>query len=168
MIIADRPEFQQKARALTFEETVPVMEAVKVMASRNFGAIAITNSAGKLTGIFSERDLMRRVVAEGKDPTSTPLSEVMTSEVRVAKSTDNLIDWLRLMSNERFRHLPVVDDGSDDIVMMSQGDFVSYTWPQLISRVTEQTRASLGERFYPVFIGSALIVFAFFVILFAR
>lgn len=166
MIIADRPEFQQKTRALTFEETETVLDAVKVMASRNFGAIAVTDSGGKLSGIFSERDLMRRVVAEGRDPASTTLADVMTKEVRVAKSTDNLIDWLRLMSNERFRHLPVVDDGSNDIVMMSQGDFVSYTWPQLLSRVTEQTRASLGERFYPVFIGTALILFAFGVVLF--
>lgn len=164
MIIAERPEFQQKAKALTFPESTSVSEAVKVMAQKNFGAIAVTNSEGKLAGIFSERDLMRRVVAADLNPGETPLSAVMTSEVRVAKSTDNLIDWLRIMSNERFRHLPVENAESGDIVMMSQGDFVSYTWPELLSRVGEQTRASLGERFYPIFIGTALIAFAFGVV----
>lgn len=165
MIIKERPEYQQKSPAMQFPATTKVAEAVKAMATRNFGAIAVTDDAGKLVGIFTERDLMRRVVAEEKDPKSTALADVMTTEVRVAKSTDSLIDWLRIMSNERFRHLPVINEGSDEIVMMSQGDFVAYTWPELIHRFTEQTRATLGGRFYPLFIAAAVLIYTLLVLL---
>ena len=48
----------------------------------------------------------------------------MTTQVRAAKEDDNLLDWLRIMSNDRFRHLPVVDEEGKVVSMMSQGDFV--------------------------------------------
>ena len=66
----------------------------------------------------------------------------MTKDLKLAKVDDNLLDWLRQMSNDRFRHLPVVDDAGKLIGLMSQGDFVSYTWPELINRVKEQARAT--------------------------
>jgi Mg/Co/Ni transporter MgtE len=68
----------------------------------------------------------------------------MTSDLKLAKADDNLIDWLRQMSNERFRHLPVVDDQGILIGIMSQGDFVSYTWPELLGRVKEQAQATFA------------------------
>jgi len=166
MIIKERQEFRTKSAALQMVETTSVADAVKTMSTRNFGAIAVVNGSGDLSGIFTERDLMRRVVAEDKDPSSTPLSDVMTKEVQVAQSTDNLLDWLRIMSNERFRHLPVKDVDSGEIIMMSQGDFVAFTWPELIHRVSEQTRASLGGSYYPVFIAIAVLAFAFLLVLF--
>jgi signal-transduction protein with cAMP-binding, CBS, and nucleotidyltransferase domain len=166
MIIKERPEYQQKSPALQFEQNRMVKEAVDAMAAKNYGASAITDEHGKLVGIFSERDLMRRVIAAGKDPATTPLREVMTSDVRVASVDDDLLDWLRIMSNERFRHLPVIEEGSKEIIMMSQGDFVSYTWPQLLHRVSEQTRASLGGGFYPVLIIIGVLLYTLLLLLF--
>ena len=66
----------------------------------------------------------------------------MTRDLKVARADDDLLDWLRLMSNERVRHLPVVDDQGVLVSMMSQGDFVSYTWPELLGRLREQARAT--------------------------
>ena len=66
----------------------------------------------------------------------------MTRELKVARKDDELLGWLQQMSNERFRHLPIVDDDGRLINIMSQGDFVSYTWPQLLNRIGEQARAT--------------------------
>ncbi|NNU15734.1 CBS domain-containing protein [Parvularcula sp. ZS-1/3] len=159
MIIRERPEYQQKQPALQFPPTTSVSDAVAEMSKKNFGASAVVDESGHLVGIFTERDLMRRVVAQDKDPRATTLADVMTTELKVAKPTDNLIDWLRLMSNERFRHLPVQEEAGGTVVMMSQGDFVSYTWPELLHRVGEQARASLGGKYYPYFIGGAVLIY---------
>jgi CBS domain-containing protein len=159
MIISERKEYQQKTATLQFEESTMVSEAVIAMSKKNYGASAVVDASGKLTGIFTERDLMNRVVAKGLDPQTVPLSQVMTSDLRVAKPDDDLREWLRIMSNERFRHLPVVDEERGRVVMMSQGDFVSYTWPELMSRISEQTRVSLGAKYYPFLIIAGLILY---------
>jgi CBS domain-containing protein len=159
MLISERKEYQSKPTALQFDQDTPVAEAVRAMAAKNYGASAVMDKAGDLVGIFTERDLMRRVVAAGLDPQATSLSEVMTTDLRIAKPSDDLRDWLRIMSNERFRHLPVVDENGGPVVMMSQGDFVSYTWPELMHRVSEQTRVSLGAKYYPFLIIAGLLLY---------
>ena len=64
----------------------------------------------------------------------------MTTEVRTGRADDELIDWLRQLSNERFRHLPIVDEQGRLVNIMSQGDFVSFTWPDLLGLLKEKTR----------------------------
>jgi CBS-domain-containing membrane protein len=142
MQIKDRPEFKRKGAVLSFGPDEMVTTAVKVMSEKNYGATVIVSPDGKPVGIVSERDLMRRLLNERRDPDQTRLGDIMTSDVKVAKADDDLLDWLRQMSNDRFRHLPVVDDEGKLISMMSQGDFVSFTWPQLMHRVGEQARAT--------------------------
>jgi predicted transcriptional regulator len=68
----------------------------------------------------------------------------MTSELRLARADDDMLGWLRLMSNERFRRLPVVDEDGRLIAVMSQGDFVSYTWPELFAQAKNMARATIG------------------------
>ena len=84
----------------------------------------------------------------------------MTKHVRVAKDTDQMIDWLRIMSNERFRRLPVVDDKGNVVNILSQGDFVSYTWPELLTQVRETARASIGMGYQIALIVGALLIYA--------
>jgi len=79
----------------------------------------------------------------------------MTSEIRTAKETDKLSDWLRIMSNERFRRLPVVDSDNRLVSVMSQGDFVSYTWPQLVA----ETKEKIGRNFQTFLIVSSILVY---------
>ncbi len=142
MKIEERLEFKNKAPVYTLAPDELVITAVKAMSEKNYGAVVVVDAGNKPVGIVTERDLMRRLLNAGRDPNTTKLGEIMTTDLKLAKGGDSLLEWLQQMSNERFRHLPVVDDNGVLINMMSQGDFVSYTWPQLLSRVAEHARAS--------------------------
>lgn len=83
-----------------------VMEVVALMVEHNVGAVAVLHQ-GELAGIFSERDLMKRVVAESRDPRSTRVSEVMTKDPTIVQTERSLEDCLKLMRERGFRHLPV-------------------------------------------------------------
>ncbi len=140
MKICDRPEFKSKKPPLTFGENDKVLNAVKLMSKENFGSVVIVDKQNKVKGIVTERDLMKRLLNGSKNPKTTKLKDIMTAPVKVADKDDNLVNWLRQMSNERFRHVPVVDKSGKLINIMSQGDFVSYTWPNLLYQVKEMTR----------------------------
>jgi CBS domain-containing protein len=87
-----------------------VRQVARLMADRNVGAIAVLDS-GRLVGVFSERDIMARVVAAGLDPEATPVSKVMTRELIVADAGDGVGDALQKMNDRKCRHLPVVRSG---------------------------------------------------------
>jgi CBS domain-containing protein len=87
-----------------------VLETVRAMVEYNIGAVPVMHS-GKLVGIFSERDLMKRVVAEGFDPRSTCLAEVMTDDPLTVSPHEELENCMALMRRHSFRHLPVCHDG---------------------------------------------------------
>jgi CBS domain-containing protein len=148
MRLMDRPEWTSKGRPLAVAAEATVREAAAAMAARGYGACLVEDAEGRAVGIFTERDLLRRVVAEGRDPATTPIGDVMTREIRTAKPDDLVLDWLRQMSNERFRHLPVLDETGRAVKMISQGDLVSYTWPDLL-RVVGMGGADSLLRHYP-------------------
>lgn len=83
-----------------------VLEAVKLMVQHNIGAVPVLQD-GQLVGIFSERDLMSRVVAEGKDAAHIKVSSVMTEDPLTIAPNDNLETCMTLMKRHGFRHLPV-------------------------------------------------------------
>jgi CBS domain-containing protein len=92
------------------EPACTVRDAATRMTERNIGAVAVVDS-GTLAGIFSERDIMRRVVAMGLSPDDTSVSSVMTKDLVVADPHENLDAALKKMHAIGSRHLPVVDDG---------------------------------------------------------
>ena len=162
MQIQDRPEFRSKTAVMTFGPGDMVIDAVRAMSERNYGAVVIVDPDLRPIGIVSERDFMRRLLNRALDPNVTRLDEIMTRDRQVARKDDELLGWLQQMSNERFRHLPIVDDEGKLINIMSQGDFVSYTWPQLLSRLGEQARATfdVNPSIYVAFAGIALFLLA--------
>ena len=162
MQIKDRPEFGRKGEILTMAPHDSVASAVAVMSERNYGAVVIVSPDNIPLGIVTERDFMRRLLAKGLDPRATQLHEIMTSDLKVAKPEDELLDWLRQMSNDRFRHVPVVGEDGRIINIMSQGDFVSYTWPQLLGRLTQQAKASfdLSPSMFLAFGGAVIFMLA--------
>jgi CBS domain-containing protein len=85
------------------------MEAVESMAAAKVGSVLVVDG-DLLEGIFSERDLMLRVVMEGRDPRTTEVEEVMTSPVHTISARTTGDDALRIMVQEHIRHLPVVDE----------------------------------------------------------
>lgn len=163
MKIRDRIEYQRKLKPLTAHPEMTISAAAKMMDERNFGSVVVVNEQGGIAGIVTERDLMRRVVAKDLDGTKATLADIMTTDVRVANADDNLVDWLRQMSNDRFRHLPVVDEDGRLVNVLSQGDFVSYTWPELLGRVKENTAASLGTNSQFVIIILGILAYALLV-----
>jgi CBS domain-containing protein len=87
-----------------------VLETVRVMVDRNIGAVPVLHN-GRLVGIFSERDLMKRVVSEARDPRCTCMAEVMTDDPLTISTNEDLETCLTLMRRHGFRHLPVCHDG---------------------------------------------------------
>jgi CBS domain-containing protein len=160
MKIKDRTEFKTKSQVITFAATDMVMTAIKVMAEKNYGASVIIDSGKKPIGIITERDFMRRLLAKGLNPNKTPISEIMTKDLKLASADDDVVEWLRIMSNERFRHLPVVDENGVLVNLMSQGDFVSYTWPQLLQTVGDKAKSSFLEGFYGYTIIGGVMIYS--------
>ena len=85
-----------------------VMEAVHTMAQESIGAIGVTDR-NRLLGIFSERDLMLRVVLEKRDPEKTRIREVMTAPVETINRDSTADDALKIMLEKHIRHLPIID-----------------------------------------------------------
>jgi CBS domain-containing protein len=85
-----------------------VLEAARFMTEHNIGALAVLRD-GQLAGIFSERDIMNRVVAAGRTPGHTAISEVMTPNPRAVQVDDSIEECLFIMHEFGFRHLPIVD-----------------------------------------------------------
>ncbi|GFZ83295.1 hypothetical protein RLOatenuis_3320 [Rickettsiales bacterium] len=131
MLIKDIPEYKDKKNnMLIIEESLSIYDAVEKMVERNFGA-AIVAKNKKVIGMFTERDILKKVVAKRKDIESLKVSDVMTREVKVAREEDAIADLMRRMTQGRFRHLPIVDKEGNIINMLSQGDLVSYSWPRI-------------------------------------
>jgi CBS domain-containing protein len=159
MKISERKEFEAKPEPLTCDPATTVLDAVKKMARMNYGSIIAVSEDLKVVGMMTERDIFRRLIAEERDPKTTRVEDIMTSPVRTAQKDDDLMDWMRMMSNERFRRLPIVDADGTLVAVMSQGDFVSYTWPELIERFKELAGASVPERINPAFILVSILIY---------
>ncbi len=168
MLLRDRPEFATKPKPLTFARDATVREAVAAMSELNFGSVIVVDAERRVEGVVTERDIMKRLVNQGRDPETTRLAEIMTSNPRVAREEDDLLDWLRIMSNERFRRLPVVDAEGRIVAVMTQGDFVSYTWPDLIYQGRLMMRASVAKNYNLILIGGGIMLYSLVMILLLR
>lgn len=110
----------------TVEADNTVVSALRVMANRGIGAVLVTDN-GSLAGIFSERDYARKVVLQGKDSSTTPVRDIMTSKL-IHVTPDMTVDQaMQLMSEKRIRHLPVLDGAGSLIGVVSIGDMVKET-----------------------------------------
>ncbi|CAN0443147.1 unnamed protein product, partial [Laminaria digitata] len=87
-----------------------VRDAARLMKHRRVGSVLVMNG-DTLEGIFTERDMVYRVVADGLDPDMTPLSQVMTADPDTIDASATALDALRTMNERGYRHLPVMDDG---------------------------------------------------------
>ena len=109
---------------LTLSSENTISEAVQIMSQHNVGSLVVSED-GKIAGIFTERDLMRRVIGRGIDPKKIPLGEVMTRKVEIVQAGDNAILLLEKMCDNNFRHLPVLD-GEKLVGMISLKHFYRF------------------------------------------
>jgi CBS domain-containing protein len=107
---------------LTLPPTATVRSACESMRKRKVGAVLVTDKRHRLLGIFTGRDAIGRVIAEGKDPEKTTLADVMTEKPKCMPSGQPAIEALRLMQDTGCRHVPIIDDGKL-VGVVSKADF---------------------------------------------
>lgn len=105
-------------------ETETVAGVARRMADFHVGAILVLET-GQLRGVFSERDLMKRVVLESRDPTTTPVSEVMTTDLVTIDELSGIEDAMEAMQEHNCRHLPVTR-GSQVVGFLSMRDLMNF------------------------------------------
>lgn len=115
------------AQVHVINEHTFVHDAVALMNEHKIGALVVVDQFEHVSGIFTERDVLRRVVGQQRDPADTRVGEVMTSEVVCATIEMPLDDVRILLKQRRIRHLPVVDDDGRLKGMISIGDINAHS-----------------------------------------
>ena len=115
----------QKGREIfSVSPDATVFEAVEIMANKNVGALLVIKE-GKLVGMISERDYTRKVMLRGKRSRETQVQEIMSSDLTIVTSREPVENCLRMMTDKRIRHLPVLD-GETLRGIISIGDLVKW------------------------------------------
>ena len=127
----------------SIEPTATVFQAIEMMAGRNIGALPVLER-GKLVGMISERDYTRKVVLKGRSSKETPVGEIMTRNPVVVTPDDTVGDCMEIMTNERVRHLPVVD-GGELVGILSIGDLVKWIMSAQTATIDQLTKYVFGE-----------------------
>jgi CBS domain-containing protein len=115
-----------KQRPLTAPRSTTVAEAARMMKDRGVSAVMVVDG-DKLAGIFTERDALFRVIAEGRNPKSTPVESVMTTNPQAIGPDRPFLQALIMMHEGGFRHIPVVTDGRP-AGMVSSRDALGLEW----------------------------------------
>jgi CBS domain-containing protein len=105
----------------TVERETTVVEAARVMKQSDAGVVPVTEN-GRLTGMVTDRDIAIRVVAEGKDPESTKVGEVASTDLVTVDPQQDLAEALRLMAQRKVRRLPVVEEDGRLVGVVAQAD----------------------------------------------
>jgi CBS domain-containing protein len=119
-----------------------VYEAIRLMAEKNIGALPVL-SDGRLVGLFTERDYARKIVLQGKSSKETRVREIFTGVVITVKPQDSVEDCMKLMTEHRVRHLPVVDKGNV-IGIVSIGDLVNWTISTQAAQIAQMEQYIAG------------------------
>ena len=126
------------------ESPAPVLEAVQLMSDRHIGCVLVVRD-GKLKGIFTDRDVVSRVVAAGVDPAKTAVRRVMTTTPETLRPTDSIAFALNLMSLGGYRHIPLVDKSGVPVGIVSVKDIVGYLvgfFPKSVINLPPRPRAN--------------------------
>lgn len=110
---------------LEIDASATVLDAVKAMVEGNVGSLIVTEG-GRLAGIVTERDYLRRVTLEGRDERTTPVREIMSAPFVYIALDATIDECMAIMTERRFRHLPVLDDDRELVGIVSIGDVVKF------------------------------------------
>jgi len=122
--------------------TDSVLQAIEIMATRHIGALLVMNQ-GTLLGIISERDYARKVILKNRSSHDTPVSDIMTSPAVTVTPHDTVHHCMQLMTEHRFRHLPVIDSGRV-VGILSIGDLVKAVIEEQSAHIEQLERYIAG------------------------
>ena len=108
----------------SIDSQATVYRAIETMAEHNVGALVVIDD-GQLVGVLSERDYLRRIELEGRQSRDTRVAQIMTTPVACANPDQSIEECMALMTDKRFRHLPVME-GTELIGVISIGDLVKH------------------------------------------
>ena len=131
-----------KQKVLTATAEITVTAAARLMKKKSVGAVMVVKDNGRLAGIFTERDALFRVLAEGRDPKTTRLSDVMTAQPQTITPEKPFGHALLMMYESGFRHVPVVENGKP-VGMVSARDALGPELQEFESELQRRTR--IGE-----------------------
>jgi len=123
------------AAVIAVPPATTVLDAAQLMNDRGIGAVLVTEGSA-LAGIFTERDVMRRVVATRRDPATTPVSEVMSTSLVTTTATATVEECASLMTGRRIRHLPVLD-GETLAGVVTIGDLMAFQVDEQASTIAQ-------------------------------
>ncbi|HSI12786.1 MAG TPA: CBS domain-containing protein [Chthoniobacter sp.] len=127
----------------TIKSDATVYEAIALMADKNIGAVPVVER-GKLLGMLSERDYTRKVILWGKSSKKTAVNEIMTPHPVTVTPSDTVGECMRLMTEKRVRHLPVMENG-DFVGILSIGDVVRWMISAQTATIDQLTKYIYGE-----------------------
>ncbi|MGO9514593.1 MAG: CBS domain-containing protein [Steroidobacteraceae bacterium] len=122
--------------------TDSVLKAIEIMATRHIGALLVMNQ-GSLLGIISERDYARKVILKNRSSHDTPVSDIMTSPAVTVTPHDTVHHCMQMMTEHRFRHLPVMDSGRV-VGILSIGDLVKAVIEEQSAHIEQLERYIAG------------------------
>lgn len=123
--------------AVTIHQDEPVKEALIALQQNKIGCIVAVDDEDQIAGIFSERDVILKLVLTAINVNEIPLKDVMTTPVKTAQMTTTLAYTLHMMSQGGYRHMPVVDDEMFPVGMISIKNIVDYIASQLVKDLVE-------------------------------
>jgi len=140
------PDIVSNQNVYTVSPDSTVLDASKLMAVQDVGALLVADAAGLLAGILTERDITRRVVAKGKDPKTLKVGDVMTKKPDIIGPDDSALEALNMMRAHRYRHVPVVQDGRA-VGMVSIRDLYEVVKEELEHSIKETEAFVFGDRY---------------------
>jgi CBS domain-containing protein len=120
-----------------------VFDAIQLMDEKNVGALPVVDNK-TLVGVVSERDYTRKIIVKGRSSKDTPVGDIMTKELLTVNPGDSVADCMRIMTEKRVRHLPVLE-GTKLVGILSIGDVVNWLMSAQNAMIDNFERYSLAE-----------------------
>ena len=115
----------------------PLSEAAELMASEDIGSLPVLDGE-QLAGMVTDRDIVVRAIAKGKDPRGMPVSEVASRKLVTVHADDDLSDALKLMASQQVRRLPVVDEDNRLVGVLAQADIAATANEKTVGEMVEE------------------------------
>ena len=151
-LVSDTVKVLAPSEPIKLTEQTTVQDAIGQMAEKRRAAVVVVDAEGRLVGIFTERDLLRRVAVPGRDPRRTRLAEVMTRDPEVLAPDDLIAYAINRLHHANYRTIPLVDDQRRPLGIMTVNDIVQWLaelFPEAIVNMRPGGRRKRPQETHP-------------------